>query len=482
MNKRTELDLTNGNLFLKMIYFAFPLMMTSVFQLLYTTIDLWTVSKYGGGSLSMSAIGSNSALINLVLTVLISVATGSNVCISIAKGEGNKEKAERILHTSFHIALYGGIAFGIIGFLVCPSLLRLMGTPESIMDKATTYLRIYFIGTPLLMIYNFGSQMLRALGDSKRPLYILIISGIVNVLFDLLFVIVFKMDVAGVAIATVISEFISASLVILFFTFGKGPFVNFSIKKLKIYKKELIEILKIGIPSGLQGLAFTIPNVMIQSSLYTIDSYYINEVLISQNDVVSGASAAATIEGYIFFMLDAFAVSLVSFTGQNYGAKNKTNIRKCYWYSVIWMMIFWTISLFGSVIFPEVFLKIFIKESDGVNVEAAILAGKERLLIMGLTYSLDGLMDINSCYLRGLKRSTPPAVITIIGVTGIRILFLSTLFHLEFFHTIFFLYAAFPISWILVNLTYLIVVPIIEKKQFALLYIEPITENKSLAY
>ena len=197
MKLTTEMDLTRGNLFTKTIRFALPLMMTNIFQLLYTTVDLWTVSEFGGGPLSMSAIGSNTALINLVITVLASLSMGSNVCISIAKGEGNKEKADRILHTSFFIAIFGGLIFSVIGFILAPYLLSLMGTPESIVDKATQYLKIYFLGTPLLMIYNFGAQMLRALGDSKRPLHILTMAGIINVLFDLLFVIVFKLDVKG---------------------------------------------------------------------------------------------------------------------------------------------------------------------------------------------------------------------------------------------------------------------------------------------
>ncbi len=469
MKNTTEMNLTNGNLFKKVIKFAFPLMMTNIFQLLYTTVDLWTVSEFGGGSLSMSAIGSNSALINLIVTVLASLAVGSNVCISIAKGKGDKEKADKILHTSFFVAIVGGGFVGIVGFFLAPQLLKLMGTPESIISRATTYLKIYFIGTPLMMIYNFGAQMLRALGDSKRPLHILTISGIINVLFDLLFVIVFKMDVSGVALATIISQGISAFLVITWFIINKKSFVNFSFSKFKIYKDELLEILKIGIPSGLQGLAFSIPNVMIQSSLYTINDYYINRVLITQNDMISGASAAAQIEGYIFFMVDAFAVSLVSFAGQNFGARNRINIRKSYWFSIIWMMVFYGISLFGSIVFPSFFLKIFIKESEEINLEAAILAGKERLLIMGSTYFIDGLMDINGSYLRGLKRSTPPAIVTIIGCTGLRILFLSTLFQVEYFHNIFWLYAVMPMSWILVNIVYLIIIPPMEKKQFSLI-------------
>lgn len=469
MENKKEMDLTTGNLFLKIPMFVLPLMMTTIFQLLYTTIDLWCVSTYGDGAISMSAIGSNSALINLIITVLVSLATGANVCISMAKGANDRIRANKILHTALIVAIVGGIIVSIFGFFMAPVFLKLMGTPASIIGKATTYLKIYFLGVPMLMIYNFGSQMLRALGDSKRPLYILIISGIFNVAFDLLFVCIFKMDVMGVAIATVISQAVSAILTIGWFVVNKNGFVRFKLTEFKVNKKELIEILKIGIPAGLQGLAFCIPNVLIQSSLYTINDYYIDGILISQDEIVAGASASSQIEGYIFAMLDAFAVGLVSFTGQNFGAKKKTNMRKCYWYSVIWMMIFWLVCLILVVLIPEGLLSIFIKKSEGIVISSAIAAGKQRLFIMGFTYFLDGLMDINSDYLRGMKVSTPPAIITMLGCSGTRILFLLTLFKTTQFHTIFWLYAAFPISWILVNLVYIPVVLVSEKKMFKLI-------------
>ena len=464
--RQKELDLTTGNLFIKTFKFVIPLMMTTIFQLLYTTIDLWTVSKYGGGPLSMSAVGSNGALINLILTVLVSMSTGANVVISIAKGENNKEKAERILHTAFVVALIGGIIFAFLGFFLSPLLLRVMDTPVSIISKATDYLRIYFIGVPFLMIYNMGSQMLRALGDSKRPFYILVISGIINVLFDLLFVIVFKMDVKGVALATILSEAISGVLVLLYFKTNKDGFVRLSFKKLGIHKKEFNDILRVGLPAGLQGLAFSIPNVLIQSSLYTITNYSINGNLISVEEIVSGASASSQIEGYVFAMIDAFAVGIVSLAGQNFGARKKENIKKTYWYSVIWMLVFWLFSASLCILMPYTFLKIFIKDSNDIVVDNALLAGRERLYIMSLTYFLDGWMDINGCFLRGVKRSTPPAILTLIGCSGTRILFLTTIFKLDFFHTIFWLYAAFPISWILVNIVYIFLVPHLLRKDF----------------
>lgn len=466
MQKSSEIDLTKGNLFWKMPKFVLPLMMTTIFQLLYTTVDLWAVSNYGDGSSSMSAVGSNSALINLIITVLVSLATGANVCISMAKGANDQPRANRILHTALIVAFIGGIFVGIFGFFLSPVLLKLMDTPEFIYDKATIYLRIYFLGVPLLMIYNYGSQMLRALGDSKRPLFILVISGIFNVACDLLFVICFHMDVAGVGYATVISEGIAAVLTIGWFIINKNGFVKLKLKELKVSKRELLDILKIGIPAGIQGLAFCIPNVLIQSSLYSIKEYTIDGVKISVDEIVTGASASSQIEGYVFAMLDAFAVGLISFTGQNYGAGKKDNMRKCYWFAVSWMMIFWFVASIICFAIPKQLLGIFITETEKINVANAIAAGRERLYLMVFTYFLDGWMGINSDYLRGMKRSTPPAIITMIGCSGTRILFLLTLFKTPTFHTIFWLYAAFPISWILVNLVYIPIILIYEHKTF----------------
>jgi len=466
LDERREINFTEGNLFVKIFKFIVPLMLTTVFQLLYTSVDLWTVSQYGGGTLSMTAIGSNGALISLIIMVLVSLAMGSNVCISVAKGQGNKEKSERILHTGFMIAIVGGIIFALIGYLVSPSILSLMKTPESLYDNAVLYIRIYFIGLPVMMIYNFGSQMLRALGDSKRPFYILLISGIINVLLDLLLVITFKMDVAGVGIATVASQVISALLIILYFRYSKKVYVNLGIKKLKFYKDELKDILKIGIPSGLQGLCFCIPNVIIQSSLYSIVNHYINGVYISVNEIVGGASAAGQVENYIFAILNSVATGLVSITGQNYGSNNIKRIKKGYWYSLIWLMILWAVSCSIVAIFTDSLLKIFIVESEDMNAINALAAGKERIYLMIFTYWLDGLVDINGAYLKGIKKSVPPAIICLLGIAGFRVLFLLTLFKLDYFHTIFWLYAAFPISWIIVNIVYIPVILIVEKKRF----------------
>lgn len=464
-NKRNalrEMDLTTGNLFWKIPLFALPMAVTTILQLLYTTVDLWTVSHYGGGSNSMSAVGSNSALINLIITVFVGMSLGANVTIANAKGANDPERASRSLHTSMILAVVSGVFVGVIGFFLAPYLLELMDTPEHIISLASQYLKIYFVGLPFLMVYNYASQILRALGDSRRPLFILIISGAVNILFDPFFVIVFHLDVAGVAWATVISEAVSAILGVWVLARNKNGFIRFSFKKLKVDRQALKEIIQIGLPAGIQGLAFNIPNVLIQANLYTI-----TQEGVSIDDIVAGAAAAAQIEGYIYALVEAFDAACVSMTGQNYGAGKKENLRKGFWYSLIWEAISCGLSAIIILLWSDPLIKVFLGNDETTNVANAVAAGRERIYIVGLTYFLDGVMAVCAGYLRGMKHSTTPAVVTLIGCTGSRILFLYTLFRLPYFHTITWLYAAFPISWILVDLAYIPITIIIEKKAFA---------------
>lgn len=463
--KHLEMDLTRGRLFFKFALFALPLALTTILQLLYTTVDLWCVTNFGGGSVSMSAVGSNTALINLIVTVFVNMSMGANVAISQAKGANDKEKASKVLHTSLILSLFSGLIVGFTGFFLSGILLKIMNTPISLLDKATDYLKIYFIGLPFLMVYNYGSQILRALGDSTKPLLTLIVAGVINVGFDVILVKYAHLDVIGVAIATVCSEAVASIMTLIFLYFNKG-FVRLEFKKLLVDIPSLKEVLIIGLPAGLQGLAFSIPNVLIQSSLYSITNYSINGIPISQDEIVSGSSAASQLENFAFAIEDAIGVSLCTFVGQNYGAKKKKNIKKAFWIALSWDFItcIFIATLFISL--ANQFLSIFITEKQGVIQSHAIAAGKERLYIMIIPYIFDGIMIICGDYLRGMKISLPPAIITLIGCTGLRIVFLYTLFPMSYFHTIFWLYAAYPISWILIDICYIPIVLILQKKPF----------------
>lgn len=465
IKNKKEMDLTSGNLFLKMPLFALPMAFTTILQLLYSTVDLFTVSNFGGGSNSMSAVGSNSALINLIIVFFVSFSMGSNVLMANAKGADDKERANRILHSSLILAFLTGVLVGVIGYFISPFLLKMMNTPDSIITNATTYLKIYFIGLPFLMIYNYGSQILRALGDSKRPFYILVISGLINVIFDLIFVICFKLDVAGVAYATIFSEFVSALLIVLWLIFYKKGYVYLKFRDLKLDKQSLIGIVKIGFPSGIQGLGYYIPGVLIQSSLYALTSAVVFNTQVSVEEIVAGNAACSTVESYVYAFVEAFATASTSFVSQNYGANKKENIKKILWYSLFWSEVFCVICALLCFLLSDPILKIFITDGEGINTSNALLVGKERMYLLVFTYGIDAIMDVSSFYLRGLNHSTSPSVVTICTCIGIRLFFIYVLFPIETYHTLMWLLIIYPISWAIASLILLPMCIIIQNKE-----------------
>ena len=443
--KRTSRDMTSGNLFTKMIIFAIPMMLTTIMQLLYVTIDLTTV-HYGDSAESMGAIASNNPLINLIVIVFAGVSLGANVLLSEAKGANNHEKAEKVLHTSLLFAVISGLFVGILGFIISDDLLKLMGTEDYYFTKAALYLKIYFCGLPFLMVYNYSAQLLRAQGDSISPFVALMIAGLINVGFDCLFVFPLHMGVAGVALATIIAEAISASICIFILIKGKGNYVSLSFKKLKVDWQILKEVLKIGLPAGLQGFFFSLPNVFIQSSLYTIDPGNV--------DLVNGATASGNIEGYFYAGIDAVSVSTMTFIAANVGAMNKENIKKCIFYGLIWGAIVCSIVALIVAFLHRPLLSLF------VDKEESIQAGYTRMSLLGYFYALNFTMNISASILRGLKHSTYPMITTLLTCTVLRIVLILTVFPLETFRTVFWLYALFPITWVIATTSNLIAISI----------------------
>lgn len=430
-------DMTTGNLFAKIILLAIPAMLATMAQLLYTTIDLATVSA-GDGADSMGAIASNTALINLIIVVFTGTSLGANVILSEAKGAGNKEKASNVVHSSILFALISGVFVGVLGFFISDNLLELMGTEKHYFAKAALYLKIYFCGLPFLMLFNYASQLLRAQGDSRSSFLALLISGLINVGFDCLFVFPLKMGVAGVALATIIAEAVSALICMFFLMKGKKNYVCFSFKKLRLHQ-ELLEVLKIGLPAGLQGFFFSLPNVFIQSSLYTIDPGNAN--------LENGATASGNIEGYFYAICDAISVSTMTFIAANIGAKNKENIKKCTLYGLIWGAVFCAFIALIILLFHRPILSLFVKEEEAIN------AGYIRLSIMAYLYFLDFTMAYTAAVLRGLKRSSYPMFTTLICCTVLRIVLILTVFNnVETFHTVFWLYMLFPITWVIATI------------------------------
>ena len=431
-------DMTTGNIFLKIILFAIPAMLTTIMQLLYTTIDLTTV-HYGDSAESMGAIASNTALINLIIVVFTGVSLGANVVLSEAKGAGNQEKASKVLHTSLIFAIISGFFVGVLGFFISDNLLELMGTETHYFTKAALYLKIYFCGLPFLMVYNYAAQLLRAQGDSVSPFLALLIAGVINVGFDCLFVFPMHMGVAGVALATIIAEAVSAIICLFVLIKGKRNYVSLKIKEFRIDGPVLLEVLKIGLPAGLQGFFFSLPNVFIQSSLYTIDPGNVN--------LENGATASGNIEGYFFAICDAIAVSTMTYIAANIGAKKKENIKKSILYGLTWGAIFCLIIAIVTLLLHKPLLSLFVDNQESID------AGYTRLSLMAYLYFFDFTMAFTAAVLRGMKRSTFPMITTLVCCTGLRILLILTVFNnVEMFHTVFWLYALFPITWVIATI------------------------------
>ena len=447
-SRKSQRDMTSGNLFTKMILFAIPAMLTTIMQLLYVTIDLTTV-HYGDGAESMGAIASNNALINLIVIVFAGVSLGANVILSEAKGAGDYDKAEKVLHSSLIFALFSGLFVGVLGFVISDDLLKLMGTEEHYFAKAALYLKIYFCGLPFLMIYNYTAQLLRAQGDAVSPFIALFIAGLFNVGSDCLFVFPLHMGVAGVALATIIAEAVSATICTLVLIKGKNNYVNLSFKKLKMDFKTILEVLKVGLPAGLQGFFFSLPNVFIQSSLYTIDPGNVN--------LENGATASGNIEGYFYALIDGVSVSTMTFIAANVGAKNVANIKKCMRNGLIWGAIFCAFVAIVTLTLHRPLLRLFVDNEESIE------AGYTRLAVLGYLYFFNFLMNISASMLRGLKRSTYPMITTLVCCTVLRIVLILTVFPLETFHTVFWLYALFPITWVIATtcnaIALLVVVP-----------------------
>ena len=445
--EKPAIDMIGGNLFWKLVRFALPIMAATAMQLLYTTVDLTTV-HYGESSDAMGAIASNGALINLIIVVFTGMSLGVNVIVSEARGAGDVQKGSKALHTSLLFALISGFFVGLLGFLFSDDLLRLMDTTPKYLDMATLYLRIYFVGLPFLMIFNYAAQLLRAQGDSRTPFLILAAAGIVNVGVDCLFVLTpLKMGVAGVGWATVISEGVSCVLAILALKYGKRNFVRLEFKKLGIDRAALLDIVRVGLPAGLQGFFFSLPNVFIQSSLYTIDP--------GNTPLINGATASGNIEGYFYVVVEGLRGAVMTFIAANVGAKKKQNIPKVFFYGVAWAAIFCAVIALITAFAYRPLLSLFVDD------EVAIEAGRQRLSLMGYFYFLNTMMGMTAGVLGGLRKPSIPMVTTLVFCTGLRILLILTVFRLEQFHTLLWLYSLFPITWTLATITNCVAIAIV---------------------
>ena len=427
--------MTHGNLIPKVAAFAFPLMITSMLQLLYNAADVVVVGRYAGAQ-SLAAVGSTGPLINLIVNVFLGLSIGTNVIAAKFYGAGDYRNTHETVHTSIFISLIGGIALAIFGFIFGGTFLKWMGSPEDVLPLATVYMRIYFLGMPFNMLYNFGAAVLRAVGDTRRPLYFLTISGIVNVVLNLVFVIRFNMGVAGVALATIISQVISSVLVVICLIRTEG-FVHLEIRKLRIYKDKLASIAKIGLPAGFQGACFSISNVLIQS---TVNSY--------GSTVVAGNSAAQNIEGFVYVAMNAFHQATVTFTSTNIGAGKNSRIRRTMMACLLLVVAVGGALGLTSLVFSRQLLGIYSTEAD------VIATGMIRMRFIAGPYFICGIMEIFSGTLRGMGVTLQPMLVSVMGACVFRIAWVYLVLPLT--GTLETLYLSYPISWILTGGTHLL--------------------------
>ena len=437
--KKYEMDMCSGNIFVKMIKFSIPLMLTGILQLLYNAADLIIVANFSDKADALGAVGSTGSITNLLVNLFMGLSVGTNVLVAKKFASRQYDELSKVIHTSILISLISGTIMGIFGVVFAGSLMKMMNNP---IPLATVYLRIYFIGLPFNLLYNFAAAILRAIGDTKRPLYFLSIAGLANVVLNLFFVIVLKMDVDGVAIATVISEFISAVLIMICLIRTKEAY-KFEFKKCKISGKELKQIIRVGIPAGLQSSLFSVSNVLIQSSVNAFGA-----------TVINGNSAASSLEGFTYTAMDSVYQAGLSFTSQNVGAKKSENLNKVLLYALIIVTLV-GMTLGGlTYLFREPLIHIYTKVPAEVDV--AVIRFKYLVLI----YWLCGIMDVTCGVIRGMGYAITPMVVSLLGACAFRILWIIFCFNpfVDFSNIKYLnlLYISYPISWILTFIVHLI--------------------------
>ena len=424
MNK----NMCDGPILRKMIFFAVPLMFSGIFQRMFVMADSIILGRFAGSE-ALAAVGSTGSLIDMLIDLFIGLSVGVNILVSRYCGAAQKKELKETVHTAIATAIISGGILVVIGALYAESLLRFMGTPKDIIHKASVYMRIYFCSMPAMMIYNFGSAILRAFGDSKKPLYFLVAGGIIKTLLSLLFIVGLHMDVEGAALTTVISQMISALLVICCLI-KQNSEVRLNLRKIKLIPNKFFKILSIGIPAGLQAILFSLTNVLIQSSVNTFGSV-----------TVAGNSAAINLENFVHASMDAVTQTAICFSGQNYGARQYKRIGK-----VLILSQFMVIGVGFSIgqtmhLFSDKLLLMYSTDPE------VIVYGKIRMSFVCANYFLCGIMNVLSGVLRGSGYSLMPTVISLLGACAVRILWITFIF--ERHRTLECLYLSFPVSWII---------------------------------
>ncbi len=426
-----------------MLIFTIPLMFSGILQLLFNAADTIVVGRYAGPQ-ALAAVGSTTALINLLVNMFMGLSVGANILISRYYGAKKEADISETVHTSITVAALAGVLLAILGNIFAKPLLVLMGSPEDVVDLAAIYVKIYFMGMPVILIYNYGAAILRAIGDTKRPLYYLTTAGVVNVILNLIFVIGFDLSVAGVALATIISQCVSVALLLRCMCKMEGS-CRLEPKKLGINKEKAWLLLRYGLPAGLQGSVFSFSNVLIQSSINSFGSV-----------AMAGSSAAANIEGFIYTAMNSFQQTALCFTSQNLGGGKYDRITKVMRNSILMVSFVGIVMGCGCYLFGEELLGIYSSDPE------VIAYGLTRFKWIGIPYFLCGIMDALVGMLRGLGYAVVPMFVSIIGACGFRIVWIATVF--AQFHSLDVLFSSYIISWILTGGTHLICFIVVWKK------------------
>ena len=440
MARTVNLNMTQGPLLGKIIRFSVPLMLSGMLQLLYNAADVVVVGRFAGAA-ALAAVGSTGALVNLLVNLFMGVSVGCNVLVARYYGAGDHKSVSETVHCAVGASLIIGVMAGIVGLVFSTPLLRLMGSPEDVLPLASLYLKIYFCGMPFNIAYNFGAAVLRAVGDTKRPLYILTVAGLVNVVLNLILVIVFHMGVAGVAVATVASQIISALLVVRALMLREDS-CHLNRKEIRIYKDKLIDMIKVGLPAGIQGSLFSLSNVIVQSSVNSFGSV-----------VVAGNAAAANIEGFVYIAMNAIYQAAITFVSQNLGARKPKRILRVMW---ICLGLVAAVGLvLGNLVYfcNHSLLSIYASNEEGMR-EAIISVGRTRMAFVGRCYCIAGLMEVACGGMRGLGRSWTSTIVSLVGACGVRVMWIFTVFRQ--LGTLNSLYVSYPISWGATFLTHMV--------------------------
>jgi len=437
-HQKKQIDMTHGPLVGKIILYTLPIIAAGMLQLAFNAADVIVVGRFAGGH-ALAAVGATGSLIALIVNLFMGISVGVSVNVARAWGAKDDESVRRTVHTAVLTAFLLGIFVMFVGLIGCRTFLTWMGTPEEVMPLSALYMRIYFLGLPASMVYNFGSAVIRSTGDTRNPLIFLSIAGVVNVCLNLFLVIVFHMSVAGVAIATVASQLVSATLVLVFLA-RQNNCTRLKLRELHIYPDRLKSILRIGVPSGLQSAVFAISNVLIQSSINSLGTA-----------VMEANTAVGNLEGFLYIAQNAFYHATLTFVGQNVGAKQFRRIKKIV--LVCFLLVTAVGVTFGAlmVIFHASLISIYTSVPDPSEM---IAIGFTRMIVTSSTYFLCGIMEVLTGALRGLGSSITPMLVTVLGVCGIRIAWIYTVFRA--YRTVQSLYIAYPISWALTSLMLLI--------------------------